>query len=86
MEAVEHNVDDCIYFAMLLQDLLKTHVDHMRRKMWWRAPGALTFDYGKAKDLLPDRSGFADFESQFRKKEVWPEKLRRFPKRWWSGV
>lgn len=86
MEGLAHNVDDCIYFAMLLQELLKAHVDRLRRKLWWRAPSPLTFDYAKANEFLPDRSGFPEFESQFRKTETRWEKLKRFPKRWWAGV
>lgn len=85
MDALESYVDDCIYFPMLLQDILTTHINRIRRKLFWRAPQALTFDYTIATPYLPDRKKFADFEINFRKKEDWKSKLRRFPGRWWRG-
>lgn len=86
MDAIESYIDDCIYFSMLLQDVLKAHVDRIRRKMWWRAPRALSFDYSKAVEWLPDRAHYTDFENEFRKEKTLAEKIRQWPGRWWRGV
>jgi len=86
IDAIEHYVDDCIYFPMLLQEMLKHYVDSIRFKMLWRAPRALTFDYSKAAPWMPNRSAYDDFEIQFRKPETRTEKISRWPGRWWRGV
>jgi hypothetical protein len=80
-------VDDCIYMGSLLQELLERYINRIRRKMFWRAPQALTFKYtGPMTSMFPDVTEYAGFETIYRKKEAVWQSIRLAPKRWWFGV
>jgi len=68
LTALGAHADDCIYFGMLLQEIVITHGQRMRKRLSRSAPKIMTFDYSIAekRGLLPDRSLFNDFEKQFR--------------------
>jgi len=68
--AISMQTDDCVYFAMLLQDVLVDHGRTLRKTVRFKTPGIMTFNYEKprVKGLLPAVSEYSDFERQFRPK------------------
>jgi hypothetical protein len=60
--------DDCIYFSMLLSEILMRHGKTLRKEYGFRAPKIVRLDYSSARiqGLLPKVSEYRDFEAQFR--------------------
>jgi hypothetical protein len=60
--------DDCIYFGMLLVDILNAHGEALLGAGAAHPLKVSSIDYRRpeAEGLLPDRNDYRDFEAQFR--------------------
>ncbi len=67
MMALSAQCDDCIYFSMLLGELLVKHGDQLPDMMKRKRPRVVRLVYDNVPaQLLPDRSEYIDFERQYR--------------------
>lgn len=80
LTAMTVHIDECLYFSELLTEILAGHGAALRKAYGRKAPMILEMDYTDPRiaPLMPDRSGFTDFEEQFRgpKKPVGLAKVR----------
>jgi hypothetical protein len=61
--------DNCIYFSMLLCEILSAHGEKIKKQLGRGAPNISKITYGPFEEgLLPDPRDFPDFEKQFRPK------------------
>lgn len=79
MEALAQYTDDYIYFGMLLTEVLNRDGRRLALKYGKGAPKVSSMDYSdeQLRPLMPKRSGYADFERQYR-----GAKSRFLPSRW----
>jgi hypothetical protein len=71
IEALSHQVDDCIFFGKLLSEKLFAVERKLRARNWWKyrleVPRQYPADWTLAKDLIPDSSQYADWLKGFKK-------------------
>ena len=62
-----NNVDDAIYFSILLEEILVAHGNTLAKRYGRASPKILKIDNSNVPaDLLPDRANYPDFERIFR--------------------
>lgn len=67
MTAIFNYTDDCIYFSMLLSDVLIRHGEKLGAKAGRNAPHVGKLDYSSVDTaLLPDHANYPSFEKTFR--------------------
>jgi hypothetical protein len=90
IEALVRQVDDCIFFSMLLANELLTRERKLHARNWWKyrlnIPRQFPADWSLAKqnDLIPDNSKYADWLQGFKRPpSIWKRLWDRFCVWYW---
>jgi len=88
MEALFHQVDDCIFFSMLLANELLAREKKLHARNWWKyrlnvfRQHPADWSLARQEDLIPDKSKYADWLRGFgRPPSIWKrlrERIKRF--------